>query len=339
MTFDQFISQYSGKKIDFDGAYGGQCVDLFRQYCKDVLNVPQAYPVPAYPDRGRGAADFWTGYSSTPELNKNFTQIKNTPEFVPSKGDVVIWNRNAGGGHGHIAVFTSGDVNSFKSFDQNWRALSVSEITSHNYTNVYGVLRPKVSTTPEPMPEKTSDELLVKYGVKSTQELDDKIKEHVGTDWGATKDSGYLGAARAEISSIKETVKDEIQKSGEEHDRFVEELVELLKPSQTIPNLRLESYVIQAVKDLIDENTRLTLEKKEVAKAIEYQDLADDRELKRLKESLQKIETVDVKRIFDGLEVIKQRMIVIEEKKDQRDEVTESLASRAFNKLLSKFGG
>ena len=40
MTLDEFVEKYNGKKIDYDGHYGAQCVDVFRQYCKDVLAIP-----------------------------------------------------------------------------------------------------------------------------------------------------------------------------------------------------------------------------------------------------------------------------------------------------------
>ena len=34
MTLEEFVNKYIGRKVDFDGAYGAQCVDLFRQYNK-----------------------------------------------------------------------------------------------------------------------------------------------------------------------------------------------------------------------------------------------------------------------------------------------------------------
>ena len=37
MKLDEFINKYINTKVDFDGAFGAQCVDLFRQYCKDVF--------------------------------------------------------------------------------------------------------------------------------------------------------------------------------------------------------------------------------------------------------------------------------------------------------------
>lgn len=138
---DAFIQAWKGKKIDFDLAYQGQCVDLFRQYAKDVLGVPQAKGV-------EGAADFWTNYETDPALKNNYDKLINTETFKPVKGDVMIWNKRAGGGFGHIAVVSddSATLSNFNSFDQNWRALNVCEITNHTYTNVYGVLRPKITT-------------------------------------------------------------------------------------------------------------------------------------------------------------------------------------------------
>ena len=32
MTFDEFIKTYNGKKIDYDGVCGVQCVDLIKLY-------------------------------------------------------------------------------------------------------------------------------------------------------------------------------------------------------------------------------------------------------------------------------------------------------------------
>ena len=41
MTLSEFITKYDRKIVDYDGAYGAQCVDLFRQYSKDVLGIKE----------------------------------------------------------------------------------------------------------------------------------------------------------------------------------------------------------------------------------------------------------------------------------------------------------
>lgn len=132
-SIDEFFGKYNNKGVDFDGYYGFQCVDLYRQYVDEVPGFPQSPSV-------RGAADIWNNY-----LKDYFYRIDNTPEAIPQKGDIVIWNTNAGGGFGHIGIFSSGDINSFVSFDQNWPIGSVCHFQPHNYTHILGWLRPKAA--------------------------------------------------------------------------------------------------------------------------------------------------------------------------------------------------
>jgi hypothetical protein len=156
MTLDYFINKYNGKGIDWDGQYGFQCVDLYRKYVHEVLNLPQSKPIPA-------AADIWNNY-----LTDRFERIPNTPTGVPLKGDIVIWKKAASLPYGHVAIFVSGNVNSFTSFDQNWPTGSLCHLQTHNYTNVLGWLRAKASTSetvpaPTPPPPPVETVTLEKY--------------------------------------------------------------------------------------------------------------------------------------------------------------------------------
>jgi len=137
MTLTEFVKKYLGRKIDFDGYYGGQFVDLYRQYVKEVLEFPQS------PGVG-GAAEIWD--TADPEY---YDFINYEPTAIPQIGDIVIWNRKAGGGFGHVAVFVEGTVDWFNSFDQNWPTLNKCTITTHDYTNVIGWLRPKENMNEE----------------------------------------------------------------------------------------------------------------------------------------------------------------------------------------------
>jgi len=105
MTLQQFVDKYNGKLVDYDGAYGGQCVDLYRMYVKEVLGLAQTPLVV-------GAKDIWTNET------KGFEKIANTPTGVPSVGDVMIWGAKYGP-YGHVAIVTSADVNRFTCFSQN----------------------------------------------------------------------------------------------------------------------------------------------------------------------------------------------------------------------------
>ena len=134
MYLNDFFKKYNNKKVDYDGAYGAQCVDLFRYFNKEVLGIAQ-------PKGVNGAKDFWSNYDKDANLHNNFDRIANTPSFVPQLGDVAIWGN---GTYGHIAICTGkGDVNKFESFDQNYPTGSACHYVTHNYSGFRGVFRPK----------------------------------------------------------------------------------------------------------------------------------------------------------------------------------------------------
>jgi hypothetical protein len=113
MTLADFIDKWNGETADWDHHYGGQCVDLFRYYCDQVLGISQ-------PNSVGGAVNFWGNYDADSKLKDNFDKVVNTPAGVPQYGDVIVWSGSVAGGLGHISIFLSGDVNSFVSLDQNW---------------------------------------------------------------------------------------------------------------------------------------------------------------------------------------------------------------------------
>lgn len=132
MTFDEFITRYTRRPIDFDGVYGPQCFDLYRQYCKEVLGIPQS------PATGsQGAKVIWNNY-----LKEYLFATPNSPLNSPQKGDIVIWGSKIGP-YGHVAVCVSGGTMSFVSFDQNWSNHPYCEQVKHSYTGVLGWLRKK----------------------------------------------------------------------------------------------------------------------------------------------------------------------------------------------------
>lgn len=142
MDYKEFFQKYNGKKIDFDGAYSTQCVDLFNQYLVEVLDIKN--PIQMFPVAS--AFQIWD-YAKT---NTEFTRIENTPEGVPQEGDIIIWKKTSNLPHGHVSIFDNGDVNKFKSFDQNWPIGSECKLVEHNYNGVQGWLRPvKNDISPE----------------------------------------------------------------------------------------------------------------------------------------------------------------------------------------------
>ena len=131
ITLEQFIAKWTGKGIDFDGSFGNQCQDLYRQYVKEVLGFPQSPAVP-------GAKDNWGKY-----LPEYYERISNSLTGVPVKGDIMIWGASYGP-YGHVAIVTEATVNTFKCFSQNDPTGSLPAIRWYkNYNGTLGWLRPK----------------------------------------------------------------------------------------------------------------------------------------------------------------------------------------------------
>jgi len=123
MTLKRFIVTYNNKKVDFDGVYGYQCVDLFRQYCKDVLNVEQCPSVD-------GAKD----------LINNPGKLKVTHDsYAP--GDVLIYGATASNPYGHVCILVSLlDSDTFIVFEQNGFEQTGAKLTVRGKDGLLGGL-------------------------------------------------------------------------------------------------------------------------------------------------------------------------------------------------------
>lgn len=178
MTPQQFFDTYLGKKIDWDGAYAGQCVDEFRQYHHDVLGKPQPRGVD-------GAADFWANYETDPNLNTFYEKIPYTKGLIVKVGDVCLWNKNEGGGKGHIDTVAK-DItqDGFTGFDQNWPTLSKCTYTPHTFKNVLGIFRIKGGSVPDTNCQeqlKQKDEEIKKANGETQSARNDRGRTYKGT--------------------------------------------------------------------------------------------------------------------------------------------------------------
>lgn len=135
MKLNEFINERINTKVDFDGAYGAQCVDLFRQYCKDVFGFPHTGAVD-------GAKDLFLRYDSLPVEKKYFFRI---PTVSPRVGDVVIYGGSATNKYGHVAICvgTVSDGNILV-FEQDGFRQDGAKINVRGTKNMLGVLRAKV---------------------------------------------------------------------------------------------------------------------------------------------------------------------------------------------------
>jgi len=119
---------YIGQSIDLDGYYGAQCFDWANKW-SEVLGHNRFTGMNAYQI-----------YGQQPE---SYTWVKNTPDGIPPRGAIVVWDGGINNGPGHVAVATGeGDTNTFVSLDQNWGQPRVVPVR-HNYNHVIGWGIPK----------------------------------------------------------------------------------------------------------------------------------------------------------------------------------------------------
>jgi len=214
MTFKQFRDKYDGKFIDFDNYFGNQCVDLYRQYVKEVLGFKQSPLV-------KGAKDIWTTY-----LKDKFQRISNTPDGLPKEGDIIIWRTEP---YGHVGIFVEGTTGSFRSFDQNYPKGTPCHIQGHRYTNVLGWLHP---ISKDEVPDETL--LLQERALKALQKaVDKKLYGNIES------------AARAVVDLVKDAAeyKSHIKSMEEQELRSTHKMLNL---SNSIKELEKEATLLKA---------------------------------------------------------------------------------------------
>lgn len=133
MTLDEFIKNYESKQVDFDRAYGSQCVDLFRQYAKEVLGIKEhTGPV-------EGAKDLYLNFEKMALMQKYYKKV-----YTPQKGDIVIFGENKTNKYGHVAIVIYATNRSIVVFEQDgFNQSKGAYISIWDYSRVLGFLRGK----------------------------------------------------------------------------------------------------------------------------------------------------------------------------------------------------
>ena len=136
-SFDSWVSKYLGKKTDYDGAYGVQCVDLIDCYIAQCLGLKKGF--------WGNAKNWWTERNSSKWLKDNFDFI--IPKYKNGelkRGDIGI---RTSGAYGHIFVVSGATANGkIKYYDQNATGNGDKmTLREKPYTSSYitGILRPK----------------------------------------------------------------------------------------------------------------------------------------------------------------------------------------------------
>ena len=129
MTLEEFVKKYEGRKVEFDGKYDFQCVDLVQFYNRDVVNGPK-----------------FSGNAKDYARNQHpsyYSWHNNDLWYIPPRGSIAIWNKKAGGGFGHNAIVLNAAIMRFTSLDQNWPIGKGVTKVNHTYRHVAGFLIPR----------------------------------------------------------------------------------------------------------------------------------------------------------------------------------------------------
>ena len=135
MTLEEFVKVYNGRKVDYDGVYGPQCVDLFRQYVWDVLGIKEHTGSCA---SSGGAKDLFLDYHKMPIEKKYF--IRSASKTCKA-GDVLFWNESPTNKYGHIAICLGTIGNSYIVFEQDGFLKDGAKINIRGREYLLGYLR------------------------------------------------------------------------------------------------------------------------------------------------------------------------------------------------------
>lgn len=134
MKLDEFINTYSGKKIDFDNYCGAQCVDLVRQYWKDVGGIKE------HTGAVQGAKDLFLKYNQMEGEKKFFNALS---AWQARTGDVIVWNGTNTNPYGHVAIVIGITDENLLVFEQDGYKQDGAKFKTRSFDNVLGVLRLK----------------------------------------------------------------------------------------------------------------------------------------------------------------------------------------------------
>lgn len=140
---NNFVNRWIGNRIDYDGVYRYQCVDLILQYVAELYGLRSGV--------WGNAIDYWT--KPTAALLTKFDKVQTQK---PQAGDIVVLNGLSGNPYGHIMIA----INGVTGLEQNGSTGNGSGVGGDAVrtrtiplSRIAGVLRPKAAApAPKPQP-------------------------------------------------------------------------------------------------------------------------------------------------------------------------------------------
>lgn len=135
-----WMNEHEGWYIDFDNAYGGQCVDVPMRYCHDLFGW----------NPGGNACDYRSNY-----LPDGWQRFQYSAGMIPQPGDIVVYQPNWGdpiwtGEFGHVGLVYSASASGMVTMEQNtgegdpYGGTRVRKL-DRSYGGVWGFIRPPFS--------------------------------------------------------------------------------------------------------------------------------------------------------------------------------------------------
>lgn len=135
MIYNDFKIKWLWKKIDYDWIYGFQCIDLIKQYTKEVHWI-ELWTF------GGSVINGWK--TSSPIKDKPYTKILNTPDFVPIEWDIIIFNKTTSNPYWHIGIVNNATNKNVIILEQNgWKGSSTWILVDAIRLHSYDYLKPK----------------------------------------------------------------------------------------------------------------------------------------------------------------------------------------------------
>lgn len=143
MNIQEWMNTVNGKVVDMDGAYGGQCWDLWSSYARNVYEIPATDTNTV---DGYAASVYSARYDQSRALQDTFS--RESANYTPVFGDVAFWNGN---GMNHVAIVVKDNDNgTLETMSQNPNKAGYVTISKNG---IIGYFHPRTANTPALAPE------------------------------------------------------------------------------------------------------------------------------------------------------------------------------------------
>lgn len=142
MDIQTWMDSVNNTVVDMDGAYGGQCWDLWSSYAQNVYDIPAADTNTV---DGYAASVYTARYDRSQALQNAFS--REAGNYTPTYGDVAFWNGN---GMNHVAIVVRDNGNStLETMSQNPNRAGYVTLSKNG---IIGYFHPRTANTPAPAP-------------------------------------------------------------------------------------------------------------------------------------------------------------------------------------------